>query len=77
MGLIPVNNRFTILGFWVGLFVRHCEKYLVAQEIVTIHSEADVRTRWEMIHSIKGQFTKSNLETVHKEKHFFLYFYFI
>lgn len=36
------------------LLMRHCEKYLVTQEVITIDSEADVRTRWEVIHSVKG-----------------------
>lgn len=55
------------------LLARHRENYLVTQEIIAVDSEADVRTRWEVIHSVKGKFTKSNLERFHRKKNFFFY----
>lgn len=44
----------------------------MTQEIIAVDSEADVGTRWEVIHSVKGKFTKSNLKTVHREKASFI-----
>lgn len=40
----------------------------MTQEIVTIDSEADVRISRKAIHSVEGEFTKSNLGTINTDK---------